>query len=361
MYRLALPLMSLVFSLNVLAETPTHGRTEDGRPYRIDKQGFQVIDQMAELEVTIDDLKQQVLSLENEVEDKNNLISSLKSNAPQACQGLIENSVVETQAVSQGEITSCDKLVLPLQTEIRKLENQLVVNRAQSEEQCEQVTEPLHQQITKLQTALMSSPSKEQLAKEESRSTTLKERVGKLARRAEESEQIASDAQERIGHLESALEQSTAKERRLSQQIAKLEASNQELSGSRKSRASMERSGVRAKNRRLAPRSTRKPRESILSKSAIAKAKKSFKTQLSSIQNSIMKRKNMLDKLKSKRSDIKVSAQSLVSLKGNSLDTLRTMAKQAKTPSQVQQVRQELEEIAKILEEDLEVFKRLSS
>ena len=54
------------------------GRLKDGRAFRKGDSGYQITDHIAELEVTVDDLKRQVRALEDEVTDKRQEIASLK-------------------------------------------------------------------------------------------------------------------------------------------------------------------------------------------------------------------------------------------------------------------------------------------
>lgn len=72
-------LLVLVFSTNVMAERT--GRLRDGRAYRIDEKGYKLVDQLAEYEVKLRELKTQLYALEDELKEKNSLISSYKNKA----------------------------------------------------------------------------------------------------------------------------------------------------------------------------------------------------------------------------------------------------------------------------------------
>lgn len=56
-------------------------KLEDGRAFRIDSEGNQIVDEIAELELQRDTFKEQVRALESEIEAKDRVISRLKSAA----------------------------------------------------------------------------------------------------------------------------------------------------------------------------------------------------------------------------------------------------------------------------------------
>ena len=79
MFRLAfITLVIFTLSQSVLAE-PKRGRLPDGRAYRIDAAGNELVDYVAELEVTNDSYKQRIFGLEDEIKEKNEAIERLKT------------------------------------------------------------------------------------------------------------------------------------------------------------------------------------------------------------------------------------------------------------------------------------------
>ena len=59
-------LLSLGFSLNLVAEDADRGRLPDGRAYRVDQQGYQLVDYIAELELKVEELQTQLIAQANE-------------------------------------------------------------------------------------------------------------------------------------------------------------------------------------------------------------------------------------------------------------------------------------------------------
>lgn len=87
-------LLSVTLFVNAFAEDD-RGRLTDGRAFRTDAQGMQLVDYIAELEVTIDELKRRVHGLQYEVEEKEDIISALKRN------GGTTPSIVEKDLLTQ--------------------------------------------------------------------------------------------------------------------------------------------------------------------------------------------------------------------------------------------------------------------
>ena len=79
-FSLSAFLVPLILVSNVNSEDPEKGRLPDGRAYRTDPQGVQLVDYIAELELSIDELKRRVHGLQYEVEEKEDIINALKRN-----------------------------------------------------------------------------------------------------------------------------------------------------------------------------------------------------------------------------------------------------------------------------------------
>ena len=77
-------ILIIIIGLNISSEVSAEpsaqekpfGRLSSGEAYRVDAQGFRLVDRLAELEVTNDDLQRQVVALEDEIADKRQTIPS---------------------------------------------------------------------------------------------------------------------------------------------------------------------------------------------------------------------------------------------------------------------------------------------
>lgn len=76
----------VLFLFCPLAYGQDKGRLADGRAYRIDEQGYRLIDQLAEYEVKVEELRRQVITLEDELIEKNKQIVGFRNRAGSASQ-----------------------------------------------------------------------------------------------------------------------------------------------------------------------------------------------------------------------------------------------------------------------------------
>ena len=111
--RTLLAALFLIVSVSVgsLLAEESRGRTADGRAYRVDTQGNQLVDYIAELELEVDSLKRRTLGLEDEVSEKQKIIDRLGS-GQSASGDLKEKDLVrvsakenEAQAVKAVEVS----------------------------------------------------------------------------------------------------------------------------------------------------------------------------------------------------------------------------------------------------------------
>lgn len=102
------------------AEDPEKGRLADGRAYRTDTQGNQLVDYIAELELQIDGLNKKIGSLEDELDQKDASLAQLKSNPNQKLGEIKERDIgriEKTSDTQQQPISiSCPKLECPTTT-----------------------------------------------------------------------------------------------------------------------------------------------------------------------------------------------------------------------------------------------------
>lgn len=317
------------------------GRLPDGRAYRLDGQGMRLIDQMAELEVTVDDLKRQVIALENELEEKNRQLERVSGG-----KALGKTSVEETNLTSppRSKVTAnlkeppdCNELVSSLYLKVSQLESQLkaTASLAQSPQvspvlnskDCDYDSpeNPLWGQVTRLQTELMKNPSPEQLLREKQRSEELETKLADLSQRLEEVEKEKSA-------IEKSKSQSLAK---MSPEVSK------NTVGEKKSSKQLESEPSKA------------------STSEIASAKKEFAQSIKVVQDKILKRKDLFDSLAKRGSSVRVQLQPLAAKNGTSLDALRRQIASLQTEQQIEQTRKALKEIDSLLDDDIAVLSRL--
>lgn len=122
----------LVLSLSVVAEESPRGRLADGRAYRTDESGTQLVDYIAELEVNAEAMNRRIVGLEDELADKVRIIERLNRGETGALalrgelkeRSLTEAHSAETSRVSTGELERAQADNKRLAEELRRLRDE---------------------------------------------------------------------------------------------------------------------------------------------------------------------------------------------------------------------------------------------
>lgn len=77
--RLIIAVILLIATRSIVLAESRLGRLPDGRAYRVADDGVEMVDHLAELELTVEELKTRMHGLEYELEEKTNIISALKN------------------------------------------------------------------------------------------------------------------------------------------------------------------------------------------------------------------------------------------------------------------------------------------
>ncbi|MDC0358355.1 hypothetical protein OAO01_06015, partial [Oligoflexia bacterium] len=89
-------LITLLLAVEVFAAEPERGRLPDGRAFRRDVQGNQIIDYIAELELSVESLNRRINGLEYELEDKNKTITQFGSGGTKSRE-LVERNLISSK------------------------------------------------------------------------------------------------------------------------------------------------------------------------------------------------------------------------------------------------------------------------
>jgi chromosome segregation ATPase len=341
---------SLLISCFVISSGPSFaqvpsekGRLNDGRAYRTDGDGFKIVDQVAELEVTSDDMRRQIIALEDELEEKNRIIQRLgggkylKDSPVQEKDLLSTNSRGLPRARTVMDVRKqekqCGKIISELNTEVASLRSRL---EPASQEN------PLYAEVQSLQQSKAALESENQ---------TLKQNLASLEKEvyAENEKRISIDSEKEVLSKQLASAQARASE--LESQLAAVEQKNQVKI------AELERVATISQGRaKLAAVAQKTPVERKINSS---RGSKEFKGKLRRIQQKILKRKSYLDKLKRSKKGISIAASSLETASGISLDELRIEIAKGGQLSELQ-IRKALIEIEQILNQDIKTASRLA-
>jgi DNA repair exonuclease SbcCD ATPase subunit len=320
-------------------ESSDKGRLDDGRAYRVDKDGFQIIDQVAELEVASDDLRRQVVALEDELKEKNKLIERLGG-----------AKYLEQDRVNESDLLSGSKSKLPRAKTIADLKKK--------SKDCGEHTVKLQQELEELEkeslAQIESLKKAQQLSQDKQRE--LEQQIAQLQ------QQVSGDAEKTSANqaLEkqaNALKETNAKlEAEVEKLQARVLAANQQLEkfgGAQKiTSASSSRRQSRAM---LAP----KVIEPVSMAYRSPENKRKFFGSLKKIQSKIMKRKQLIDGLKKSKKGVLISASPLRTAGGISLDRIRREVRYGGILSDYQ-LREAILEIHRILNRDIKTAQRLT-
>lgn len=103
-----LSVLALVFILNLKlahSEDPAKGRLADGRAYRTDTQGNQLVDYIAELEMQIDGLNKRIAGLETELDSKDSQLAQVKSKSDTSLGEIKERDLGGVQKVANNNFS----------------------------------------------------------------------------------------------------------------------------------------------------------------------------------------------------------------------------------------------------------------
>lgn len=376
---------------------PRMGRLPDGRAYRVDGEGYQLVDHIAELEVTVDELNRQIDQLEAQVGKSGTPVQAAACPPAPICPAV---STASDPTDCSAETASLERRVAILDSELQraKYSNAPVVQSCNYETRLQ----PLREEIALLKHQLNSAPSKNVLQAVETRELQLQnalrstqellEKRASQIEAAQSAEQQASEAlQSTRAELEStklALEESQDRLQSLTksgEQLASVQSElsrmKGELAQERASRAAVmaelelkRRGNIVAKNatstqpaaqlalNSRADESIQSPARAMLSGASAPEfgaMKSEFQSRLKEIQSLVLKRKDLSDSARAKRNGVAISLQALQSSRGQSLDSIRSLIAAMQSERDARSIRLALSEIKQILLDDIQTFERL--
>ncbi len=338
------------------------GRLADGRAYRVDSSGFRLVDQVAELEVTVDELRRQLEASQNEIKDQARTISRLKG-GESIDSGLEvqEKNLIKSAKIAkpvQSDPPNCNELVSNLYLKVAALESKLQQANHSSNtrmtkldcpqpqkvevETCDYNSEknPLWNQVQRLQQELMSGPSKERVASQRKSlgkaEKSIVQMQAKLAEQSSVTKTLETELSARNAELEQAQEQLAA----LDQELSEAREENKEILG----RAALKRPTP-------SPRKVTSSPITVASTPAAKRLQQKFSQQLRNIQSLILRRKDLLDAYEKRGGSYQTSP--LVTTNGMSLDSLRAGVAKLDWKSNSATIEDGLKEIESVLRKDI--------
>lgn len=172
-FNLVLFLCLMLTSSSYSQEKSQAMRNKDGRAYRIDKQGVKIIDEMAELQATVEEQKQQIYGLENQLKHKDQLLEDTKlgkqSQIEETSLFKSGNKAGVVRELSKGnkDIPNCNDLVSSIQLKLSKCEHD--ARNSLNAQECDYQSDrnPLFSEVTRLSEELKKRPTEESFQQEQ--------------------------------------------------------------------------------------------------------------------------------------------------------------------------------------------------
>jgi chromosome segregation ATPase len=377
-----------LFTLPLSAEVPSNStvRLKDRRALRMHSNGYQMVDDLAEMQVTIDTLKRQVVELQDQLAAKNletqNLTKGPTSQLPQA---------VTAKSAQLPQNNDCTKSTAPLQSQIEQLNNDLELFSSKNQELTMQManiqaqtnsektfTTNLQSEIDKLKLELQTSRADVakgnlEIAKIKSDAETFKNSleasnqesnnvrkdldykdslISEQAKNIDTLSQDANNFKEAIANYERLLAE---KEQKISAQTKDIAQARMELSNRNSQIATQANARSRlATNSSYAPSSL--PMANVAKPQPVTNASTTLAPEVRAINDLIKERDQMFNSTSVRSKGVLIRLQPLVSKNGNSLEQIRTKLSSSTDSSGYGR---ELAEIKAVLVDDINILKRL--
>ncbi len=383
----------LTFVLTGLPQTSLfaqeRGRLPDGRAFRIDAQGNQLVDYIAELELGIESLTRQVTGLEQEVEQKNIEIERLakvnkhaknyRSNSLLYQDDLRERDLIarsdrtfsltsEEKGFATCPETTCPETTCPLQecpqeewlAEKRQLHNTL----ASLQEELKRVSiEDAPSQLAALREQLEKSQTHSAFLQNELDKASLEDAPSQLAALREQLKRSEAHS----ASLLTRLEKSGQETQSLRQELVRRESEVSEIKVALASaRASLERTNAIIKAPKQISqdepvRAAGQNRETTLSpqRLALESRKESLIKETDQIKSLIKRRDLMFQTYRASGAPVGFNPSSPVSLRNSTLEQLISRTERANQINHLYPLAQEIREIRQRVQDDIALIERM--
>ncbi|MCB9030693.1 MAG: hypothetical protein H6619_06535 [Deltaproteobacteria bacterium] len=311
-------ILSLFLPLAIYAQSPEKGSLVDGTPFRVDAEGTQIIDYVAQLEQSVDHLKDRVYALEMDLESRQLTIDKLKSGKYEcndeikARPIIAEKSLIDPEVLKSKEYAALEGEVLRLNDDLRLRE----------------------QRISELEKQLLATAPDLATPFNEADSTDPQDELLTL------DAQIAKRKQE-LALVEDKI-----------QQVAKSGLSKEELQ--RRVQQSIKAQQMRDQERRAAFASKRLR--------AFENARETLQDDLKRLNPMVKEREALYAEYqKVSSSGVKFELSALETERGNSIASLSKKLSSIASPAELAFYKQEISQLRSKLREDIALIKRLTN
>lgn len=346
-----------ILAVTFLAEAESdRGRLADGRAFRTDAEGNQLVDYIAELELSVDELQQRVRGLENELERRTHQLSRLES-GDTSSQGLIERDLMNgskgsaqpDDVASSGNIARVEpRFSTPTVLPEHERELELLKTRLSlAEKEYHEARKGCEQKVLALKKVLSEKGQEE--AKLFAELKEAKENIVKVST-LPVARQVTEDSGTR-----SSLKPDFAAAEPVSVSASKSEPVVKTVSRKDSSLNDMNARLLAAKQKAHEEEQARRRAEL----EALKSVKSSLQTELNKLHATVITRNRLFEEYNKKGAPLKLTPTAIVSERGNSLKTLREGLNTVSSPKRLSSIRSEIREMNSLVQKDIALVRRL--
>ncbi|MCB0353492.1 MAG: hypothetical protein KDD64_08215 [Bdellovibrionales bacterium] len=345
--------------LTLCAEDPASGRLPDGRAFRTDGEGNQIVDYIAELEMTVTALKRRVQGLEDEVArsqggavggslEEKDLLSASEDAENEAIEARGTFEAINARESNRGN-SACEQKL-----QIQKSSLAQLSERALSQQSS------CNDQIRALKTQMRSLELRQQQVDLIERNATDQQRnfqslAAELQEARTRGDSLEAQLSQKSLELQTVQSQFGERERKLGEIISTLKREKESL------QSSLTQVKVESRPSSSSGSLVRARLNDDALSASRSKAVQSFRMPLLEEIGEVRKAAATRDQAfrTFKRSDIRLSPQKLVSRRGLTLGRLEKLIKSADSVEEIALYRRDLHEIASKVKQDLQTIKRM--
>lgn len=355
--RIAVLLLLILPLISALAEDLNRGRLPDGRAFRVDAEGNQIVDYIAELEVTVQSLNRQVRGLEDELDEKHGRLMRLEEGrgAPAAVREIDlvnRDNDAESQSESVAIAPRFPDEAMPARSAAKSCQDELEILRSEfnnSGGSCGSLREAYDKELAWYKTVVKGY--KNELQKLSGKPV---DESALAAPEVKIDPQALEQANAKIAELEEQLNQSSKELELVKTREADAQAKLRNAA-SESSKPQTNDHLNRASARLVTdPASASRSREKVMTT-----IKGSIRTELNQLNSMISMRDDLYRKYAKSSSGLSLQPRKTVSSRHLTPSQIGALAQSATYPAELNNLKRDIAQIQGIVKDDIATVKRL--
>jgi chromosome segregation ATPase len=342
------------------AEEEQVGRLSDGRAYRVDQEGNEIVDYIAELELSKDALQRQIYGLEGELKEKNRLLESRNiasaSGRSEILEKDLKSGVIKT--IQQDCSSVVDKALASSNQRNDELNREVATYQAklQNYQIREASSDDNNQQLSKLEGQLADAlaNSSECQGRYEKLKVTSQEEIEGAKR---EIENVQGDLSNEVSQLRGKLIEANHREKEKEEEIGTLKLRLVE-NERRINSISQQNSAILARAN-VEGQPNKQPTVSDARKQALEILRNRVNVRLNSVRSSLALRDSLYSKYRASSRALRIDLKKAVSSRGLELRDIQERLRKVTSIVELSTLSRDLTEIETRVREDIALLERL--